>query len=222
MQTPLGGTLTSGKSFLSAALTSDHIIMCWIFSFRRSALMCPCLPAVFHKSGGGKRIISTPWKRALRYFPCPGFNLHVFVPPQDERRLIVNLVPAALFFFFPSSSEASAQLKRLAGVLYFVFLAASQAVNYHLDVLWWKVEQAGNESPSAKEEWNAGLDDNLYLVIETLWTSLFSVLCIDPRSASKFSFKLHVFTLINTKTVLLLMPLILVGFLLAVFPAELC
>lgn len=99
MQTPLGGTLTSGKSFLSAALTSDHIIMCWIFSFRRSALMCPCLPAVFHKSGGGKRIISTPWKRALRYFPCPGFNLHVFVPPQDERRLIVNLVPAALFFF---------------------------------------------------------------------------------------------------------------------------
>lgn len=58
------------------------------------------------------------------------------MPPQDERRLIVNLVPAALFFFSSSSSEASAQLKRLAGVLYFVFLAASQAVNYHLDVLW--------------------------------------------------------------------------------------
>lgn len=180
MQTPLGGTLTSGKSFLSAALTSDCVITCWIFSFRSSALMCPCLPAVFHKSGGGKRIISTPWKRVLRYFPCPGFNLHVFVPPQDERRLIVNLVPAALFFFFfPSSSEASAQLKRLAGVLYFVFLAASQAVNYHLDVLWWKVEQAGNESPSAKDEWNVGLDDNLYLVIETL---NFAVLCFVYRS----------------------------------------
>lgn len=77
-------------------------------------------------------------KMCVTIFSMPGFHLHVFVPPQDERRLIVNLVPAALFFFlfffFSSSSEASAQLKRLAGVLYFVFLAASQTVNYHLDV----------------------------------------------------------------------------------------
>lgn len=75
-------------------------------------------------------------KTCVTIFSMPGFHLHVFVPPQDERRLIVNLVPAALFFlfFFSSSSEASAQLKRLTGVLYFVFLAASQTVNYHLDV----------------------------------------------------------------------------------------